>query len=118
MDKWARPAGLSLALLWAGFWIYFGLASGSYEGADTTGLLIHMAVPGLIFLLFALIPWHWERPGGALLAMVGFMVLVIYPMVTAYVFPSSTVGAVIVTMALPPVVAGWLLLAHARRIEY
>ena len=61
--KFMRYTARVIALLWAGWWTFFGLASGIGEGLDILGTLIHTAMPGLFFLFIAIIPWRWERWG-------------------------------------------------------
>lgn len=114
-QTWLRPAARGVALLWAGFWVFFGLASGIGEGLDWVGVLIHTAVPGLIFLALALLAWYREEIGGALLVIVGLVVLVWYPIDTADTFRLSTIVMVLLTMALPPLLAGGVCLACWRR---
>jgi hypothetical protein len=108
--KWMRYAGLTLALLWAGFWSYFGLASGIGEKLTPVGVFLHTAMPGLIFLATAAIAWRWEQAGSILLLVEGMIVLIGYPIMFHSRFPRQTIIFVLLTMALPPLLAGWLLL--------
>jgi hypothetical protein len=91
-----------VAVVWAGWWAVFGLLSGLGEGADVWGVVLHTLVPGGIFLLIAAIAWRWEFIGGSLLVFVGLATFQYYP------FASSLPGAL--TLSLPPIVAGFLLL--------
>ncbi|MCL5745942.1 MAG: hypothetical protein M1541_18790 [Acidobacteria bacterium] len=102
----------ALVALWAAFWIWFGLASGLGEGLDFTGVLLHAAVPGLVFAFLALVAWHWETAGGSLLILIALLIAGAYPKMMAgnprVIFPT------IVVLALPPLVAGILFVAHSR----
>jgi hypothetical protein len=113
--RWMRHIGRGLALLWAGWWCFFGLASGLSEGLTAAGVLVHTAVPGLVFLVSAFVPWRWEALGAVLLLVEGIVVLIAYPVMVSGRFPLSTIVFVSLTMALPPLVAGVLLLADWRR---
>ena len=112
---WMRGIARGLALIWAAWWTIFGLLSGAGEGVR--GLLANApnALPGLAFLVSAAVAWKWEAVGGGLLILEGVIVLVAYPMMTHGRFPLSTITLVLLTMALPPLVAGILFLAHRRR---
>src|SRR3989338_840136 len=105
-DWFVRLARL-LAAAWAAFWIWFGLASGLGEGLGPAAVLIHAAMPGLLFGVAAAIVWRWERVGAVVLILAGLAVAALYPLAIGnwrlfYAF-------ILVTMALPPVVAGGLL---------
>lgn len=101
-----------LALGWAAFWLLFGVASGLGEGLRIGGILMHIVLPGGVFLGIALLAWRWPNHGVFVLEAVGVFVLVGYPVVMRH-FPSSTIIFVELTMALPPIAAGiMLLLAH------
>jgi hypothetical protein len=107
-----------LALVWALFWVWFGLASGIAEGGGFRYTLIHTALPGLVFLAIALLAWRWEALGGTALVVIGLAVLVGYPLLWGSRFPLSTVVQVVATMALPPMGAGILLLRHRCRTAH
>jgi hypothetical protein len=58
-----------------------------------------------------LVAWRWEGIGGALLVLVGIAVLVAYPLLGRRM-PPATILSVLATLALPPLVAGILLLTR------
>ena len=58
---------VGLALAWAGFWTFFGIASGMAEGLSPLGILVHGSFPGLLFLVSALIAWRRAPAGSWLL---------------------------------------------------
>jgi hypothetical protein len=111
-----RYLARALALLWAGWWVFFGLASGIGEGGTPAYVLLHTAVPGLVFLISAIVAWRWEAVGGVILMLEGVLVLIGYPIVFGR-FPLTTIVFVLLTMALPPLVAGFLFLADWRRLR-
>ena len=106
-----------LALIWAGWWTFFGLASGLAEGVSPAGVLAHAALPGLAFLAGAAVAWRWETVGVVLLILEGLSVLVAYPIMTCAHFPLATIVFVLLTMALPPIAAGLLFLLGSRRLR-
>ena len=102
-----------LAAVWAGFWIWLGLASGIAEGMSLAGIAIHTAVPGLLFLLIAAIAWEWQLTGGILLVAISLVVGVSYPLLF-HNRPIAMQLSTAATLALPPLAAGLLLLIHLR----
>jgi len=114
--KWIRYIARSLALIWAGWWTFFGLACGLSEGMSPAAVLLHAALPGLVFLGSAAIAWRWEAIGGVALMLEGLFVFIAYPvMAHSRDFPISTIIFVLLTMALPPLAAGFLFLASWRK---
>lgn len=116
---WARWIARILSLVWAGFWVYFGLASGISEPTTERGklmdVLIHTAVPGLVFLVSALIAWWWQAVGGVLLLVEGLVIAVGYLLMTQHSrFSLLTKSQVDLMLALPPLVSGILFLAASR----
>ena len=99
-----------LAMLWAAFWTWFGLASGIAEGLSPAGVLVHNAVPGLFFVLLLLVAWRWEPVGGILLVLAGLFIAVAYPL--AFRKPLGITIPTLLTMALPPLLGGILFLEH------
>ena len=113
--RWMRYVARALALIWAGWWTFFGLACGLGEGMSPAGVLLHAALPGLIFLVSAAIAWRWEAIGGIVLVLEGLLVFIAYPVMTYSRFPLSTIVFVLLTMALPPLAAGFLFLASWQK---
>ena len=111
-SDWSVRAAHAILILWAGFWTWFGLASGIGEDLDPLGILMHTTLPGLLFVGITLLAWRWERVGGPTLIVVGLALALIYPLSIGgwrvfYPF-------ILATMVLPPVVAGLLLWRHTR----
>ncbi len=99
-----RRAALVIGCLWAGWWTFFGAASGVGEGMDAVGVILHMAVPGLVFAACVGIAWRYSLVGVGLLLASGLGTLVNYS------FASSLPGFFM--LPLPPLVAAALLFAH------
>lgn len=109
-------AALAVALVWAGWWVFFGVASGIGEGLSPVGVLVHAALPGLVFLATVLASAVWPRVGAWVLLAEGAVVLIGYPMLAHGTrhFNAATIAFVVATMAGPPALAGALLLASRR----
>jgi hypothetical protein len=101
-----------IALFWAGWWTFFAVASWSGEGGRVDQLLIP-ATAVVAFAASALIPWKWERTGGALLVLEGLVVIAGYPLMVNHQFSFATVLFVIGTLGVPTLVAGLLFLCSA-----
>jgi len=98
-----RLAAAALLLLWAGFWAFFAFAQAPPLPIATGAALVLFAVP--------LIAWRWRGPGGTVLAAEGLALLA---WVTQYLRnPPPTTFLLILTLALPPLLAGILLIADA-----
>lgn len=119
--NYLRWTGRILALAVAVFWLWWGVGSAYVEGCSWLGLLAH-CVPGLLILIATLVAWKQERIGGSLLIGVALLV-------TAFLLWAISRGgyrvtyrqvAVMVwlTMALPPLLAGVLLLASGRQHQH
>lgn len=103
-----RYAARALTLIWAGWWILFGLVSGISGGIGIPNTLLHTAVPGLIFLAIAIIAWRWEGVGRFMLIGIGLLVCAIY-LVFVHLPPQMNTG-MLLSMAMPPLAAGGLLI--------
>lgn len=114
-QHWLQTAARLVALIWAGWWVFFGVASGFSEGLEPLGILIHTAVPGLIFLALAIIAWFREGIGGALLIIAGLLIIVLYPIMAHGSLSLTTILITVVMLALPPLLAGALCLACWRQ---
>jgi hypothetical protein len=109
-----RWIGRIVAIGWAGWWSFFGVASFLSEPFSANALIV-IIVFCLIFAFSAAIPWFWEPVGSFVLLIEGGLVMIVYPLVTWGHMPFTTIAFVLVTMALPPVIAGVLLLLSWRR---
>jgi hypothetical protein len=112
LDRCLRYAARVLAVLWAIWWTFFIWATVASEGFTTQGLLVAVTLSA-VFLGSALVAWLWERPGSLLLLVEGLIVLIGYSHIAGDL-PQSTVVLVIVTFALPPLLAA-VFLTMCRR---
>lgn len=99
----------TLTLVWAGFWLWFGIAEGIYVGRPWYVVISHGLPIGLAFLIIALIAWRWPKPGAVLLILTGFVIAGLYPIYWAGL-PTNTKLFGIATLALPPLLSGLMLL--------
>ncbi|MGB5635675.1 MAG: hypothetical protein WBM44_23180 [Waterburya sp.] len=113
VTKWMRYCARALAIIWAGWWTFFGLASGFGEGSDLVGVLIHTAFPGLVFLSVAVLAWRSPAMGGIALLLVGVLTFILFPGTMDFPFPSRIF--MLLTFHLPPLIAGFLSLASSWR---
>jgi len=102
---------ICLALVWAGFWTFFGVASGMAEGMSPLGILVHGSFPGLLFLVSAVIAWRGTLVGSWLLLVEALVVAGAFPLVMRN-RPLASVAFVMITMALPPAISGAILLSQ------
>jgi hypothetical protein len=110
-----RPTAWTLIVLVTGFWLWFGIASAAAERLGAMNWLGHLVIPGGVFVVTALVAWRWPVAGGLLLLAEGLFVAVAYPLTFGRRFPIFTTIMVWLTMALPPAMAGALLLVDRHR---
>jgi hypothetical protein len=103
-----------IATLWFGFWAFFGIASGIGEGGGSN-LVFHLIFPTLIFAILLFVVWRWELVGGIMMIAAGLTVAIGYPLTMGKNFPVSTSIFMELTMVLPALIAGVLLLAARRQ---
>ena len=99
----------------AAFWLWFGIASAIGENLGPANAVLHLFVPGGAFALIGVLARRWRTPGAIALIAVGVSVAIAYPLVYIEFFSASTVALVGATMAVPPFVAGILLLMCRSR---
>jgi hypothetical protein len=103
----------AVALLWAGFWLFFFVVESTvwHTAANVMAWWVGL---GLFFVVVALVPWLWEASGGLLLVAVGLLAGLAYAIWSpAGLAPLSRLITTIVFGA-PPVLAGILFLLHHR----
>jgi hypothetical protein len=110
---WLRPFPRLIAAVWAGFWILVVWASLLYQGITAPGVLAALLLTAA-FAGSAASIWLNERTGGILLTIEGLILILAYPQAAGGA-PTTTVDAVVIALALPPLVAGTLCLACRRR---
>ena len=97
------------------FWLWFGIVSAIGEDLGPANAVLHVLVPGGTFAIIGVLAWRWRTPAAVALSAIGAFVAIAYPRVYLEFFATSTVGLVVATMALPPLVAGILLLLSRSR---
>jgi hypothetical protein len=97
------------------FWLWFGIATAIGERLGAANAVFHVLVPGGTFAIIGLLAWRWRTPAAIALIVIGAFVAIAYPMVYVEFFNASAVALVVATMAVPPLVAGILLLLPRRR---
>lgn len=98
------------------FWLWFGIGSAYAENTGLFNWLMHILVPGGIFILSTPVAWRWEGVGGALLALEGLAALSF--IARAFLlgsFTTSTLVLMCLTLGLPPLAAGILFLVCWQR---
>jgi len=109
-----RSTARTLALIWACWWVFFAVVSVGDEGFSQQGVLI-LIFCFLVFLGGAVIPRLWERIGAIILLLEGLIILVGYLLLVTGRHPLFAIIVVVLALALPPLVAGFLFLAAGWR---
>jgi hypothetical protein len=119
---WMVYSARALALLWAGFWIFFFVGSLVAEPTPSHVMVVGAAVL-LLFVILALVPWRWEAAGGLLLVVMSLVIGVIYAIASAAIvrrdgsrLPLAVRAITAVVFSVPPLVAGILFLIHHRSV--
>jgi hypothetical protein len=118
---WMVYGARALALLWAGFWIFFFVGSVMVGPAYPRVIVVGSLVL-LLFAILALVPWRWEAAGGLLLVVVSLLIGATYVIASASFFrrndgsrlPLAVRVITTVVFAAPPLMAGILFLLHHR----
>jgi hypothetical protein len=119
--RWPRSTAWVLMIIAVVFWLWFGIGSAYVERAGPFVLgpkdqgpfnwLMHILVPGGIFILSTLLAWRWEGLGGTLLVLEGLGALgFIGRAFLGGRFTASTLVLMCLTLGLPPLAAGILFL--------
>jgi hypothetical protein len=103
----------ALALLWAGFWLFF-FAVESIAWHTPVGAMMPWVAAGLFFAVVAVVPWRWELGGALLLASVGAVAAIAYAIWSPVGLPAISRALTIGVLGGPPIVAGVLFLIHDR----
>ena len=113
---WQRSTARVLMIIAIVFWLWFGIGSTYVDRAGPFNWLVHILLPGGMFILSTLVAWRWEGIGGALLVLEGFVALGF--IVRAFLwgsFTASTLTLMCLTLGLPPLAAGILFLLYWQR---
>jgi hypothetical protein len=106
----------ALALLWAGFWVFFFIAESLAWHTPIDRMAMWVGL-GLLFLVAALAGWRWEVVGGALLITVGVAAAIAYAVWGPRELRFTVRMITLVVFGVPPVVAGALFLVHHHGIR-
>lgn len=113
--QWLSWLAWLLALIAIGFWLWFGIGSAYVEQLGPMNWVLHIVVPGGIFLLSALIAWRWEGVGGTLFVLEGLIALGFVAF--AFLWRGSSLLTTLMlglTLVLLPLAAGILFLLDWR----
>lgn len=98
------------------FWLWFGIGSAIVEDDGWFNWLMHILIPGGIFILSAGIAWRWERIGGVVLIVEGIIAIgFLGAALTGGRSNPDALFLMLLTLALPPLLAGVLLLVCTKR---
>jgi hypothetical protein len=114
LTKIIRVAAKYFILIWAILWTIFIWISAISEGFTHSGL-ISTLIFTIGFLGSALLPWKFETIGSIILFLGGLAAIVFYSSIDPGTFTVSLVFTLIITLALPPYIAGALLFLVSRR---
>jgi len=106
----ARTIAWVILVVWAGFWIFFNLASGMAEVDELgiMGLLMHLIMP-VALVLIMWVSWRWEIWGGVLLVLAGILSVVFFN-VTRSSADAISALTLFVLLVLPALLIGMLLI--------
>jgi hypothetical protein len=114
MTVWLRYLALSLGVLWAGWWTFFAVAS---EMGEVIGRGRPISLVPVTFVLALLgsvvVAWRWPTVGGVLFAALGLFLC--WASLFYFHNPPATTCFLLLTLALPPFLAGLLLLSDGWR---
>jgi hypothetical protein len=93
------------------FWLWFGIGSALVEGDGWFNWFMHILIPGGIFIFSAVVALRWERIGAILFTFEGVVAtgIIVVALVSRRLDP-STLLMMLLTLALPPLIGGILLL--------
>jgi hypothetical protein len=98
------------------FWLWFGVGSAMVEADGWFNWLMHLMIPGGIFILSAVVAWRCKAVGGILYALEGVVAtaFLTVALLTGRSNP-STLLLMVLTLALPPLIGGILFLICAQQ---
>jgi hypothetical protein len=111
-----RLAGRLLVAMGAIFWLLSGAMGHGFSGAGVEGFAMPAAVPGLVLALLLAVAWRWELIGGMALLSWALFAAVYYPLYFGPVAPEELMFTV-VALSLPPLLAGFFLLAAWGQVK-
>jgi hypothetical protein len=115
---WRRKVAWILVIVAIVFWLWFGIGSAMVEEGGWFNWLMHILIPGGIFILSALITLRWQRVGGAVLSIMG--VTAIAMSLIGFIRGATALATMIMmllTLSFPPLISGMLFLLDARKAK-
>ncbi|MBN1779326.1 MAG: hypothetical protein JW816_03860 [Candidatus Buchananbacteria bacterium] len=98
-----------ILLIVALFWFGFALLSGAEDyGGGLKGIIMNSpnALPWLLLLVFVYVAWRWELVGGIIVAILGIL--------TIFAFDAFEQLGVLLTITIPLIILGGLLIISWR----
>jgi hypothetical protein len=114
-QAWERRVAAALMVAAIVFWLWFGIGSAYVEQLGLPNWVIHIVIPGGVFVLSTALAWRLEALGGTVLVVEGLIALTF--VTRAYLsgnFDLSGWLLMCLTLGLPPLAAGVLFLVHSR----
>jgi hypothetical protein len=102
-----RRAALALALVWAGWWVFFAAADAVVSHEYAGGAIFAAVLIGTVA-----VAWKWEAMGGALLVLASIASICIWAAMWIRRFDFWHIVLLFAIMPIPPLVAGVLLLVY------
>ena len=112
-DRLIAGGARLISNLWAASWISFGVASGINQGLTFVRILFDLAISGLFFALIQFLARRRAVLGGFLLLLIGLILTVSFPTLSRRLH-GNALASVILTLALPPLVAGVMYMTDWR----
>jgi hypothetical protein len=103
----------ALALLWAGFWLFFFVVE-SIAWQTPVGAMMPWVAAGVFFAVVALVPCRWEFGGALLLASVGAVAAIAYAIWSPVGLPTISRALTLGLLGGPPIIAAVLFLIEHR----
>lgn len=105
-------AARALATLWVGFWLWFAVASSIDH---LMSMIVAAGIPLGLSVFAVVMAWRRPQVGGAMLVIEGLTIA--GTMAAGFLNPNSLATALflILTLVVPPIVAGLLFLEGCRR---
>ncbi len=101
----------ALALLWAGFWMFFFIVESLAFHSPLDQMAVWVAA-GLVFVVVVVAAWHWEVAGGLALVAAGVLAALAYAIWGPRELSFTSRVTTLLAFGLPPVAAGALFLMH------
>ena len=108
--KWMRVTALTIALLWAGWWVFFEAAE-----AVSSHEFMQLIIFTVVMLGSVAIAWKWPVIGGALLLLAGAGAIALFAPAWLRHLDFWPMVGLFAAMPLPPLAAGVLLLLSGHQ---